>query len=258
MKEVAVSFDGIPISFESHGGGMPALVFVHGWSCDRTYWKRQLEHFSVASQVVAMDLGGHGESGVGRQEWTTTAFGEDVKAVVEKLGLKDTVLIGHSMGGDVIVEAARLMPDRVRGLVWVDTYRTLGKTQTDSEVEEILTPFRANFVKATQRFVRRMFIPSSDPSLVDRVAADMSAAPPEVALKTMKAAIAFGNEIPARLRDLKAPVIAINPDWKPTDIEVLRRYGVNVVVMPGVGHFAMMEDPERFNSLLTNVIRQFS
>jgi len=64
---------------------------------------------------VSLDLAGHGESGLGRRAWTMPAFGEDVVAVAEKLGLEDVVLTGHSMGGDVIVEAARRMPDRVRG-----------------------------------------------------------------------------------------------------------------------------------------------
>ena len=57
------------------------------------------------------------------------AFGADVVAVIEKLGLRDVVLIGHSMGGDVIVEAARALPERIIGLVWVDTYNTLGNSR---------------------------------------------------------------------------------------------------------------------------------
>jgi pimeloyl-ACP methyl ester carboxylesterase len=56
--------------------------------------------------VVAIDLAGHGESGVGRKAWTMPTFGDDLVAVVERLALADAVLIGHSMGGDVIVEAA--------------------------------------------------------------------------------------------------------------------------------------------------------
>src|SRR5918994_764401 len=94
-------------------GWGPALVFVHGWSCDRSYWSRQLPHFAGRHNVVAIDLAGHGESGVGRQAWTMPAFGDDVVAAVEQLGLESTVLIGHSMGGDVIVDAALKLPDRV-------------------------------------------------------------------------------------------------------------------------------------------------
>ncbi len=258
MKYVATASDGIPLYYEGHGTGTPALVFVHGWSCDRGYWKRQLDYFAQRYQVVALDLAGHGESGSGRQAWTMPAFGEDVAAVVEKVGLKDAVLIGHSMGGDVIVEAARLMPDRIRGLVWVDTYRTLGKPRTEKEVEEFLAPFRVDFVETTRKLVREMFIPNSDPALVNHVVADMSAAPAEVALETLGKAISFDREILKGLRELKAPIVAINPDYRPTDVEALQRHGVKVVTMSRVGHFLMMEDPETFNRLLARVIEEFS
>ena len=83
MKRVTTSTDGIPLSYEVHGTGLPALVFVHGWSCDRTYWSKQLDHFAQKYQVVALDLAGHGESGFGREAWTMSAFGSDVVAVVE-------------------------------------------------------------------------------------------------------------------------------------------------------------------------------
>ena len=97
MKDVAISPDGVPIYYETQGTGQPALVFVHGWSCDRSYWERQVGHFAHQYQVVAIDLAGHGESGLNRQAWTMPAFGEDVVVVVEKLGLEQVVLIGHSM-----------------------------------------------------------------------------------------------------------------------------------------------------------------
>ena len=109
----AISADGLPIYYTVQGEGEPALVFVHGWCCDGGYWSEQLGRFAQRYKVVAVDLGGHGQSGLGRQTWTMEAFGEDVKSVVEKLGLTKAVLVGHSMGGKVIIEAARLMPGRV-------------------------------------------------------------------------------------------------------------------------------------------------
>lgn len=257
MKYVTISTDGIPLCYEVHGAGVPALVFVHGWSCDRGYWNRQLDHFARKYQVVTLDLAGHGESGLGRKAWTMPAFGRDVVAVVEKLGLEQTVLVGHSMGGDVIVEAARLMPDRVAGLVWVDTYNTLGKPRDREEVEKFMAPFRADFVTKVRKFVREMFVSSSDQALVDWVATDMSAAPPEVAVLALEETITFDREILTGLRDLKVPIVAINSDYWPTDVEALQRYGVKVVLMSGVGHFLMMEDPGTFNRLLGEVIEEF-
>jgi pimeloyl-ACP methyl ester carboxylesterase len=185
------------------------------------------------------------------------AFGQDVVAVVEQLGLGDVVLIGQSMGGDVIVEAALRLGGRVAGLVWVDTYSTLGEPATDDEVEAFAAPFRKDFVTATRALVRRLFTPDTDAELVERVAADMSAAPPEIAIDALRHAV--GNEpgILAGLRELTVPVVAINPDARPTDTEALRRHGVSTVLMSGVGHFLMMEDPDRFNRLLGEVIEEF-
>jgi pimeloyl-ACP methyl ester carboxylesterase len=258
MKDVAGSKDGIPVRFVVHGSGTPTLVFVHGWSCDRSYWSRQVDHFAGRYQVVAIDLAGHGESGVGRGAWTMPGFGDDVVAVVDKLALGDLVLIGHSMGGDVIVEAALRLPDRVTGLVWADTYRTLGVPRTREEIEKVLVPIREDFVKGTRDLVRRMFAPGSDGALVEWVAADMSAAPPEIALDALEHAISNEHAILAGLRELTAPVVAINPDYRPTDIEALRRYGVKAVLMSGVGHFLMMEDPDTFNRLLSEAVAEFT
>src|SRR5687768_8178230 len=108
------SFDGVPISYEVYGSGKsPTLVFVHGWSCDRSYWDAQRIPLSKQYQIVTLDLAGHGQSGMGREAWTIASYGEDVAAVVKELDLEDAILIGHSMGGDVIVEAARHLPKRL-------------------------------------------------------------------------------------------------------------------------------------------------
>src|SRR4029079_1447364 len=175
MTEIARSADGIPVLFDVVGEGAPPLVFVHGWSCDRTYWSGQIDDFARSHVVVAIDLAGHGESGGGRRVWTMPAFGDDVAAVLEQLDVSGVVLVGHSMGGDVIVEAARALPERVAGLVWVDTYSTLGRVRTPEDTEEFVQPFRQDFATAVGALVRPMFVAASDPSLVERVVADMSA-----------------------------------------------------------------------------------
>ena len=208
-----------------------------------------MEPFSRQFTVVAVDLAGHGESGLGRKAWTIAAFGEDVAAVVDKLGLKRVVLIGHSMGGDVVVAAARRLPGRVAGLVWVDTYKKLGTPRTPEQVEDFMAPFRADFVGQTRTFVRGLFHAGADKSLVERVAAYVAQGA-DVALAAMRSAITYDREVPPALQELKLPVVAINPDSPPTDTASLDRYGVKAVFLPGVGHFLPMEDPPRFNALL--------
>lgn len=250
------SFDRISIAYETRGDG-DAVVLVHGWSCDRTYWEGQLDHFARAYRVVILDLAGHGESGRERSGWTISAFGEDVTAVVRELDPERVVLVGHSMGGDVILEAALRLPGRVAGLVWVDTYNKLPSCPSDEQIQSFMAPFRADFTPATQSLVRRMFPAGAAASLVERVADDMSSAPTAIALACLKSARAFGCQVPDLLRELGLPAIAINPDQPPTDIESMRQFGMETVLMPRVGHFPMLENPGEFNILLEAAVERF-
>jgi hypothetical protein len=99
VEGTAASSDGVPIRYWATGGGEPALVFVHAWTCDHHVWDAQVAHFAGQHRTVTPDLAGHGASGRGRRDWTVEAFGEDVRAVVEALDLRRVVLVGHSMGG---------------------------------------------------------------------------------------------------------------------------------------------------------------
>jgi pimeloyl-ACP methyl ester carboxylesterase len=146
----------------------------------------------------------------------------------------------------------------VAGLIWVDTYKQLGAGRSPEQVEALVARLRADFPDSTRAFVRGMFLPSSDRALVERVAADMSSAPPEVALGAVENALSYSREMPRALQELKLPVIAINPDNAPTDVASMERNGVEVVVMPGLGHFPMMEDPERFNRVLAAAIEKLA
>lgn len=78
---VLIAPDDIPIRYLTYGVGSPTLVFVHGISCDQSYWKKQVIPFSRDFRVVTVDLAGHGESGMGRKEWSMEAYGGDVSAV---------------------------------------------------------------------------------------------------------------------------------------------------------------------------------
>ncbi len=256
----AISADGVSIAYEVRGDGEPALVFIHGWCCDRSYWEEQLPHFAEKYKVVAIDLAGHGESGLDRKEWTMGAFGEDVIAVVNKLNLDQVVLVGHSMGGPVILEAARRMPKRVIGLVGVDTLQNFEDKFTQEQIDDMFTPLRSNFAEATRNFVHTMFTPNSDPALVEKIATDMSSAPQEVGLGALEGNVDFQNNEKIRvLQEVQAPITCIPSDKYPTNIETNQRYAPSfqAKIMSGVGHFNMIEDPETFNLLLEETIQEF-
>jgi pimeloyl-ACP methyl ester carboxylesterase len=262
----AVSSDGVQIRYELRGKGEPTLVFVHGWSCDRSYWREQLPYFAKKHRVVAIDLAGHGESGLNRKAWTMDAFGEDVAAVVSRLSLKQVVLIGHSMGCTVILKAAPKIPEQVIGLVAVDQFYNLEETHTQKEMDEFIAPFRVNFPEAVNNWVRTIFTPKSDPKLVDWVVADMSACPSEVSLGAATEAdgeLAFWGNIDNCLiravQKVEAPLVFVNSDLQPTTEEINKRYPPysNAKIVRGVGHFVMLEAPAVFNGLLDSTIEEF-
>jgi pimeloyl-ACP methyl ester carboxylesterase len=253
----AKAVDGVEIRYEAAGSGEPVLVFVHGWSCDRSYWRAQTDHFAASHRVVAIDLGGHGESGLGRKDWTMAAFGGDVRAVVEALGLRKVVLVGHSMGGHVIAEAAQLMPDRVAALVLVDTFEDVDRRVSAEELERFLAPMRADFRRTTEAWVRRnLFVGHSDPKLVERIATDMADGPAAVGLSAMENIRRYDEG--AALAVVRVPVRLINADRFLTNLGAARRRkpDVSLAVMPGVGHFLMMEDPDEFNRLLARAVKE--
>ncbi len=252
------SADGVLIHYHAEGEGAPAVVFVHCWSCDASYWSSQMSYLAPRHRVVAIDLAGHGSSGRNRSAWTIPAFARDVQAVVEALDLKEVVLVGHSMGGPVIVEAARLMPDRVIGLVPVDTLQNVESKWDPAGFRAFLDGLRKDFRGSVHELVRGIMPKGADPLLVERIASGMGNAPPEIALGAMQGLYDY-DVLPA-LRGVKAPIHAINGSLLTTRVEINRKYapGFEADVIPGVGHFPMFEAPQAFDRLLDSALAGFS
>jgi len=248
------SEDGVEIAYFVQGTGEPAIVFVHGWSCDKSYWMEQIRALSSKYKVVAIDLAGHGQSGLNRDNWTIEAYGEDVAAVVNHLNLDKVILVGHSMGGAVIIYAANLLKGKVIGLIGADTFQNLGETMPEEQVSQFLQPFKDNFVESTKAFVKSMFLPTADSSLVKRIANDMSSAPPDLAVSSMEDMFKINGIY--ELEKLDVPIISINSDMIPVQIENNKKLvkSFEVKMMNGVGHFIMLENPTEFNMLLDKAI----
>lgn len=259
---LAISADGTPISFESYGSGEPTLVFVHGWSCDSRYWREQIPHFSKKHRVIVLDLAGHGHSGMGRTQYTMRSFGEDVKAVTEATGSRSVILIGHSMGGSVIAEAARLMADRVIGLVGIDTLENIEYSMTEEEFKGMVGPLEKDFQTGCRQFVEAMISPRTDAALREWILADMSAAPPDVALSAMKNMMSqyITGEAAKIFEDIRIPVMTVNGDLWPIEYEANRRhmFSFDAIVLKDADHFLMLNRAEEFNSALEKSIATFA
>ena len=255
---VVPSKDGTPISYEIHGTGEATLVFVHGWSCDARYWRAQIAHFSGKQRVVVLDLAGHGHSGTGRVDYSMAAFGEDVRAVTEAAGAQKVILIGHSMGGSVIAEAARLMPDRVIGLIGVDTLENIEYPLTQEEFKNMVAPLEKDFSTASRQFVGEMISPQTDQGLREWILADVSAAPPTVALSAMNEMMTqyITGKAAKVFEEIRIPVISVNGDVWPINYEGNRRHMLSyeAIVLKNADHFLMMNRPEEFNAALGKAI----
>lgn len=256
-EDFATSYDGLRVSYTDQGSGDIALVFVHGWSCDKSYWENQLPEFSKNYRVVTVDYGGHGNSGTDRDNFTINSFGYDVVAVVDKLKLDKVILIGHSMGGDVIIDAATKIPEKVIALVGVDTYHQFRDTTfTQEMLTAYMAPFYEDFETSTDGFVRAMFPENADTVLVNRIAQDMSSANSRIAMQAIESMFEFGDIIVFLLQVMKKPIYAVNADLWPTNED----YNLGVVdhfsvkYMNGFGHFIMLENPMLFNQLLQETL----
>ena len=242
--------DGVTIHYDDQGEGKLSLVFVHGWNCDRSYWNAQREFFAQSHRVVTLDLAGHGDSDQARADWTMQAFGEDVAAVVTALGLHNVVLIGHSMGGKVVVEAAKQLKSRIVAVVGVDTFHNGGRATPRLRRQEVLEELADDYAGYMKKLVVRMFVKQSDPAIKDFVMADMAAAPYPAAMGARRAS---GNyDATPTIASLDVPLILISSDYRPTDIAHLEANAkaFQYREMSGVGHFVMLEDPESFNAHL--------
>lgn len=257
-SKVVSAKDGVPIHYQVQGKGEPALVFIHCGSCDRNVWENQVPVFAKNHTVVTLDLPGHGESGQGRKNWSIESFADDVNAVITKLKLKRVVLIGSSMGGPIALEAARQMPSRVVAIVPVDTLHNVENRLPPEQREEVMKQLRADYKGAVTGFVNQLlFSPSTPVAVKNRIISDVTSRPPELAIPILEGILAY-DPIPA-LRETKVPIRAINADMNPTNLEINRKYApqFDVVIIKGTGHYPMLEDPKRFNELLTEALRSF-
>ena len=251
--QIVTSADGVHIEYRVYGKGEPAVMLVHGWSCDSNYWKEQIGALKTNYTTVTVDLAGHGASGGNRADWSMGNFGEDVAAVARQLQNRRIVLVGHSMGAPVVLEAARRIGDRVVGIIAVDSLKTIGQPlMPEQQIEKLLQPFRENFIGHTREFVSSTFFtPESDPTFVQKVAYDMSLEPQEIAVPAMQSLLRmdFAKVLP----DIHVPVVAINSSGGgPTDVARIQKSlpAFKAITLEKTGHFLMMETPERFNPVL--------
>jgi pimeloyl-ACP methyl ester carboxylesterase len=263
MKATVRAADGLSIVYDVRGKGDTALVFLHGWCCDRESWKHQVDAFAGDYRVVAVDLAGHGESGKDRKQWSVTGLADDVQAVVKALGLKRVILVGHSMGGPVALAAAKRMPGTVIAVIGADTLQNAEYKWPEEQSKKIVEALESDFKGTLRKAIRGMVPEKVDPELLAWITSRAEAQDPKMALGLMRDMSRVDTK--SLLKDAKVPVRCINAGpagfqfAMPTARDVNKKYAdFDAVIMEGVGHYPMLERPDEFNQKLRDVLKEFA
>ncbi len=246
--------DGVTLRFDEAGAGDPAIVFVHGWCCNRSDWRHQIAHFSRHHRVLALDQRCHGESDKPDQDYTIGGFVDDLAWFIGDRGLDRPVIVGHSMGGLITMNLARKHPDIARAIVIVDAPSTPLPEQLQPVAESTLAALQSDAYKqVAEGFVRMfMFDTNSPPGLADETIAAMSTTPQRL----MHTALAdmFGPHA-MEPGPIPVPALYIRAATNfATEDALAERYPGLEVTTVDCAHFIQLEKPDETNALVESLV----
>lgn len=250
------TLDDNKIHYVSYGKGKEAIVFIHGWTCDSTFWKTQAPVYE-SRRALLIDLPGHGLSDKPEIPYTMELFARSVDAVMTAEKVERATLVGHSMGTPVAAQFLRMHPEKVKALVIVDGFVPLpAKDETDrikqnayfmGAAKAIRSP---DYMSMTKRMLESMFTKQTDPDLRREIETKMLAAPQFVMASAMEG-MAGMDPITERYPDL--PVAAfMKKRANSAEYETLLKQHFRLLDFRefDAGHFIMMEQPAKFNQAL--------
>ena len=241
--------DGYKVMYQSHGKGTMALVFVHGWTCNSSMWCLQAPLFRKY-RLLLVDLPGHGNSEAPQVDYSQELLARAVEGVLQAEGVTKAVFIAHSMGGVVSTMVLRLFPERVLGIIYVDSFFRI----PEHYISQIQRGERAqkleddDYVKSLLQY---FWTPESSPELRSIVAKNMIGTP-----KHVRISASTTNSLPQAFRYDEIFQI---PALLMLSLSSSRTFGkfdqfwlhhvpqLKVQMWKENGHFLYMEDPIRFN-----------
>ena len=248
--------DGIRLYFNEYSKvNTPTLLFVTGWSADHTAWDDQIHYFKDKYNVIVLDLPGFGHSGENRKLWTIEQYGNDIAELSNYLQLNDIFLIGHSLGGPVVLEAAIKMQENVRGIVLVDILQDPHYKYDSSFVINYVDNYAHNF----KNYEYHLKYHRNDSSLTNRY---MHMLPPGDKVPESWFLIWFEvfrwikEDCVDVISELEIPVRGIYSDRFEIATTVWNTYvdDFEARVIDNSGHFLNWEYPDEFNDLLNEII----
>lgn len=265
QKNAAIKVNDIDIVYDECGKADTTLLFVHGWCINKEYWEEQKKFFCDNYKVVTLDLPGFGQSGKNRTEWTFEQYAADINEFIKVQKLKNVILIGHSMSGDILLLMDTKYPGSVIGIVGIDNLKKPGVKLSEEEnkgVESFFAMMDSSFSGTVEVYTKQnLFPPSADTSIVNRVVNDFKMNDPVIAIKVLRSLLEVSQKERDMMQQLKHTLYLVNSDADTTHIDSLKKYckaSAEVVYVHGTGHYPMIEKPVQFNSALENVIRMIS
>jgi pimeloyl-ACP methyl ester carboxylesterase len=257
--------------YELSGEGSPLVVLVHGFACDHTYWTAQVEALSEHHGVATCDLRGHGRTPGNPQDCSIETYGTDVVELSASLPGAPAVLVGHSMGCRVVLEAARQRPEVVAGLVLIDGSVT-GMNDPEAAEEAMRQQIAAKgFRVFSADFFRDMFPVSFERS--EEIIERAGELPVEIGEALFPRLARWdAQHMNAALAAVRVPLLVIQstsmgPTLRRESLQAgqssplldrVRQYAPNgqIKIVLGAGHFVHMEMAEQVNALLRNFLAQ--
>lgn len=253
-----VSRDGVALAYEERGQGGPPMLFIHGWSCDHRYFAPQVERFSRDHRAIAVDLRGHGASDAPEQEYTMSAFADDLAWLCRELRVEKPVVVGHSMGAVIALQVAAEHPDVPSAIVMIDGgTRTLVPPPPGGDPSLLLADVMRNADDLTpvRQAIDAMFLPTDDPERRAWITEAMLATPRHVIASAWEQLRKVDGKGAAQA--CKVPALFINAaTWRP-ELERLQELCSHVMLgqTVGAGHFNMLEVPDQVNAMIEQFLK---
>lgn len=256
--------NGVKLNYTDTGGSGTPVVLLHAFPFNAQMWESQIEALGDTYRFVVPDLKGFGDSDAPEERagYSMDAYADEVKALVDEIGLDRFVLAGLSMGGYIALAYMRKYADGVVGLVLADTRAEAdppeGKEKRSNQQKQVLQEGTEGLVEALTGALLAESTRTNKPDVVKKVQAAMEnpAAGFIGALEAMKNRI-DSTEGLAKVSVPTLVIVGENDGITPP--EAARKLhehigGSQLVVIPDAGHISNMESPEAFNGALAEFL----
>ncbi len=156
------------ISYSDTGKGN-AVVLLHGFLENKTMWQDLIPEISKKHRVITVDLLGHGETECLGYVHSMEDNADVVQAVLSKLRIRKAVFIGHSMGGYVALAYAELYPEKIRGLVLLNSTSKADSEERKANRNRAIKAVKKDYTTFIRLSITNLFSPDNRELLVDEI-----------------------------------------------------------------------------------------